>query len=95
MRTFLGLLIPHEAMAMATPSTSDVGQADKEEEKIIECVALFYEKGKTKLEYVRKEKFRASIPVSITSLTKLKNLVRYVCIVFFTKILFTDSLSLG
>lgn len=47
-------------------------------ESIIECVAIFYQKGKTKLDYVRKERYRASIPTGIKSLTKLKSIVRYV-----------------
>ena len=32
-----------------------------EDKALIQCVVLFYEKGKCKLDYIRKEKFRASI----------------------------------
>ncbi len=49
---------------------------DPAEEKVIECVALFYEKGKTKLDYIRKEKFRASVPTNINNLNRLKTIVR-------------------
>ncbi|CAB4036067.1 Hypothetical predicted protein, partial [Paramuricea clavata] len=44
-------------------------------ESIIECIAIFYQKGKTKLDYVRKERYRARIPTGIKSLTKLKSIV--------------------
>ena len=47
-------------------------------ESIIECIAIFYQKAKTKLDYVRKERYRARIPTGIKSLTKLKSIVRYV-----------------
>ena len=46
---------PRASAAMAATSTSEA-------ESIIECVAIFYEKGKCKLDYTRKERFRASIP---------------------------------
>ena len=46
-------------------------------ESIIECIAIFYQKGKTKLDYSRKERYRAKIPTGIKSLMKLKTIVRY------------------
>ena len=36
---------------------------------------LFYEKGKCKLDYIRKEKFRASIEKNVSNLKALKNVV--------------------
>ncbi len=43
---------------------------------LIECVAIFYAEGKSKLEYTRKEKFRLRIPRNLRNLVKLKTLVR-------------------
>ena len=39
---------------------------------IISCVALYYNKGASGTNYMKKEKFRASIPQEVTSLKRLK-----------------------
>lgn len=52
---------------------SEEGDADG---ALIECVAIFYAEGKSKLEYTRKEKFRVRIPRNLRNLVKLKTLVR-------------------
>lgn len=72
-----------ENMAAVLPQDSHEGQSAERPESIIECIAIFYQKGKTKLDYVRKERYRARIPTGIKSLTKLKSIVRYVNFKFF------------
>ena len=57
-------------------------QEGESRESVVECIVIFYQKGKSKLDYVRKERFRASIPSEITNLTKLKSIVRYANSVF-------------
>ena len=42
---------------------------------IIECVVFFYEKAKSKFEYIRKEKFCACVAKDISSLKVLKNTI--------------------
>ena len=44
-------------MASALPQDSGEKQGAEELESIIECIAIFYQMGKTKLDYVRKEKY--------------------------------------
>lgn len=52
--------------------------AQTETHVIISCVALYYNKGSSGTNYVKKEKFRASIPQEDTSLKRLKDLIRYI-----------------
>ena len=44
-------------MASALPQDSGEKQSAEELESIIECIAIFYQMGKTKLDYVRKERY--------------------------------------
>ena len=44
-------------MATALPQDSGEKQSAEELESIIECIAIFYRMGKTKLDYVRKERY--------------------------------------
>ena len=43
---------------------------------LIQYVVFFYEKGKYKIDYIRKEKFRASIERNVSHLKTLKNVIR-------------------
>ena len=45
---------------------------------VINCVALYYTKGASGTNYIKKEKFRAEIPREETNLRTLKNIFRYV-----------------
>lgn len=49
---------------------------DQEVQDIVNCVALFYEKGKSGSSFLRKEKFRAQLPRKVNSLKTLKETVR-------------------
>ena len=42
---------------------------------LIQCVVFFYEKGKCKLDYIRKEKFCASAERNVSNLKTLKNVI--------------------
>ena len=44
-------------MASALPQDSGEKQSAEELESIIECIAIFYQMGKTKPDYVRKERY--------------------------------------
>ena len=44
-------------MTAALPQDSGEKQSAEELENIIECIAIFYRMGKTKLDYVRKERY--------------------------------------
>ena len=44
---------------------------------VINCVALYYTKGASGTNYIKKEKFRAEIPRDETNLRTLKNIIRY------------------
>ena len=44
-------------MAAALPQDSGEGQSAEELKSIIECIAIFYQKRKSKLDYVRKEEY--------------------------------------
>ena len=44
-------------MASALPQDSGEKQGAEELESIIECIAIFYQMGRSKLDYVRKEKY--------------------------------------
>ena len=44
-------------MAASLPQDSGEKQSAEELENIIECIAIFYQMGKTKLDYVRKERY--------------------------------------
>ena len=46
-----------ENMAAALPQDSGEGQSAEELESIIECIAIFYQQEKSKLDYVRKESY--------------------------------------
>ena len=46
-----------------------------EDKASIQCVVFCYKKGKYKLDYIRKEKFRASIERNVSNLKTLKNLI--------------------
>ena len=52
-------------------------QVDKKED-IINCVALYYEKGSSGINYLRKEKFRAALPRNAKSVKKVRETVRLV-----------------
>ena len=45
-------------VAATLPQDSGENQSAEELESIIECIAIFYQMGKTKLDYVRKERYR-------------------------------------
>ena len=51
---------------------SGSGVAD---ERIINCVSFFHQRGKSRNEFLRKEKFRARMPKGLKSLKKLKDIV--------------------
>ena len=44
-------------VAATLPQDSGENQSAEELESIIECIAIFYQKGKTKLDYVQKERY--------------------------------------
>ena len=44
-------------MASALPQDSGEKQSAEELENTIECIAIFYQMGKTKLDYVQKERY--------------------------------------
>ena len=46
-----------------------------EDKALIQCVIFFYEKGKCKLDYIRREKFRASIERHVSNLKTLENVM--------------------
>ena len=46
-----------------------------EDKALIQCITFFYEKGKYKLDYIRKEKFRGSIEKNVSNLKTLKNVI--------------------
>ena len=58
---------------MATPDSGDYKVCD-----IINCVAIYYEKGASGNAFLRKEKFRAQISRKVWSLKALKETVRFV-----------------
>ena len=58
---------------MATPDSGDNEVCD-----IINCVAIYYEKGASGNAFLRKEKFRAQISRKVRSLKALKETVRHV-----------------
>ena len=66
---------------MATP---DIGDSNLPKEPsneicdIINCVAIYYEKGASGNAFLRKEKFRAQVSRKVRSLKALKETVRYV-----------------
>ena len=60
----------------ATAGPSGMGKCEVVADKIIECVALFYERGMTKLQYSRKEKFHCKVPGNISRVKQLKSYVR-------------------
>lgn len=49
---------------------------DQEVQDIVNCVALFYEQGKSGSSFLRKEKFRAQLRRKVNSLKTLKETVR-------------------
>ena len=51
---------------------SGSGNAD---ECIIDCESFFHQRGKSRNEFLRKEKFRARMPNRLKSLKKLKEIV--------------------
>ena len=56
---------------------------------IISCVSLYYNKGASGTNYIKEEKFRASIPQEVTSLKRLKDLIRYTVIFFSMSLIYT------
>ena len=55
-----------------------IRRTEIEREDVIQCVTLHYEKGSSGTSYIRKEKFRATIPRSAKSLRKVREIVRLV-----------------
>ena len=49
---------------------------DQEFQDIVNCVALFYEQGKSGSSFLRKEKFRAQLRRKVNSLKTLKKTAR-------------------
>ena len=46
-----------------------------EDKAMIQCIVFFYEKGKYRPDYIRKEKFRASMERNVPNLKTLKNVI--------------------
>ena len=68
---------------MNNTEDAEVHMVDKvvKVEDVINCVALYYEKGSSGTNYIRKEKFRAALPRDTKSLKKLRETVRLVTLV--------------
>ena len=56
--------------------SSNADSDDPEVQDIISCVDLFYEKGKSRSSFLRKEKFWAQLPRKVKSLKTVKETVR-------------------
>ena len=68
---------------MATPpvdpvasGSSEKNESQKDEGDVISCVTLFYEKGASGNNYVRKEKFHAVLPKAEKTVKKIRETVR-------------------
>ena len=51
-------------------------ESDQKVQDILNCVALFYEQGKSGSSFLRKEKFRAQLRRNVNTLKTLKETVR-------------------
>ena len=63
-------------------NNNDMAQVETHAINMISCVALYYNKGASGTNCMKKEKFRASIPEEVTSLKRLKDLISYTLIFF-------------
>ena len=82
---------------MASMATLDSGDSNLPKESsneicdIINCVAIYYEKGASGNAFLREEKFRAQVSRKVRSLKALRETVRYV---YFNTLFVVDYLDL-
>ena len=80
--------------SMATPDSGDSNlpkESSNEICDIINCVAIYYEKGASGNAFLWKEKFRAQVSRKVRSLKALRETVRYV---YFNTLFVVDYLDL-